>query len=505
MHRVKIILYLYFYKKRFICPDFKIECIKYKGGGCLMKTVLFVLFFMLCSGLASAADETLSFGAFGKINIIRNSPHPAQVVLFVSGDGGWNLGVVDMAHELSQVDALVAGIDITHYLKEMGKEPGKCSYPASDFEALSQFIQKKLGFPKYIQPILVGYSSGATLVYAVIAQAPPNTFRGAISLGFCPDLPIQKPFCKGAGLECSPMPNGKGYNSLPAKNLKTPWIAFQGTIDQVCDPKATEGFVKEVNGAEIVILPKVGHGYSVPKNWLPQFKEAFKKLSEIKTAEERISTDELKDLPIIEVPANSGAGSKFAVMITGDGGWAGIDRDVSGVLASKGIPVIGLNSLQYFWKRRTPDECGSDLSRIITHYMSTWNKDEVILIGYSLGADVLPFMASRLTQEQYSHVSLISLLGPGEKAEFEFHVMDWIGSGSGTDSLPIIPELAKLNGKKLLCFAGEEETDSICNNLDIKLGKKIIMTGAHHFNGQYEDIALTILREVQKKHSENIQ
>ena len=464
-----------------------------------MKSILFIIIFVLFASVAFAADETLSFGPFGKINIISESPHPSQVVLFVSGDGGWNLGVVDMAHELAQVDALVAGIDITHYLKKLENESGKCLYPASDFEALSQFIQKKLGFTRYIQPILVGYSSGATLVYAVIAQSPPNTFKGAISLGFCPDLPVHKPLCKGAGLECSPMPKKKGYNLLPSKQLETPWIAFQGTIDQVCNPGETENFVKAVKGAEIVILPKVGHGYSVPKNWLPQFKKAFVKLSDIKPIDEHVSADELKDLPLVEVRGKSDNGPVLAVMLSGDGGWASIDRDVSGVLASKGIPVVGLNSLKYFWKHRTPEDCAADLSRIISHYMKLWNKDEIVLIGYSFGADVLPFMASRLPVDQYSHVRLVALLAAGKKADFEFHVMDWVGSGNNRNSQPILPELAKLQGKKLLCFVGEEETGSICKNLDEKLGKSIILPGAHHFNGQYENIALTIMKELQDR------
>ncbi|SPZ91950.1 Type IV secretory pathway, VirJ component [Sphingobacterium multivorum] len=47
---------------------------------------------------------------------------------------------------------------------------------------------------------MVGYSYGATLVYGLIAQAPAGTFRGGIALGFCPDITIAKPLCKGSGL-----------------------------------------------------------------------------------------------------------------------------------------------------------------------------------------------------------------------------------------------------------------------------------------------------------------
>jgi len=118
--------------------------------------------------------------------------------LFVSGDGGWNLGVVDMARALAETGALVAGIDITHYLNALCGIKGKCVYSAAHFESLSQFLQQKYKLKHYHLPVLVGYSSGTTLVYAVLGQTPENTFRGAISLGFCPDLPLKKPCARAA-------------------------------------------------------------------------------------------------------------------------------------------------------------------------------------------------------------------------------------------------------------------------------------------------------------------
>jgi len=145
-----------------------------------------------------------------------------------------------MARQLAALDALVVGIDIRHFLKELEETAEKCSYPAADFEALSKYVQKRYDFPRYVSPLLVGYSSGATLVYATLVQAPATTFRGAVSLGFCPDLPLNRPFCRGNGLEWKRGPKGKGYSFLPAMNLEVPWIALQGGVDQVCDPSATE-------------------------------------------------------------------------------------------------------------------------------------------------------------------------------------------------------------------------------------------------------------------------
>ena len=167
-----------------------------------MVVFFFTVFIMLIIVSGIRGEETTAqFGRFGKIALYHRTIQPSQVVLFVSGDGGWNRGVVDMARELAALDALVAGVDITYYLKQLERSSEPCLYPAADFELLSKYIQKKLDFPKYITPLLVGYSSGATLVYAVLAQAPGNTFLGAISLAFCPDLALSKDLCRGNGLE----------------------------------------------------------------------------------------------------------------------------------------------------------------------------------------------------------------------------------------------------------------------------------------------------------------
>jgi type IV secretory pathway VirJ component len=456
---------------------------------------------LLAAALASApgsghAEETLSFEPFGTLTLYRISPHPSQVILFVSGDGGWNKGVVDLARELAALQALVVGIDITHYVKRLGSRAEGCSDAAADFEALSQSLQKKLAFPKYVSPVLVGYSSGATLVYAVLAQAPPDTFRGAISLGFCPDLPLAKPLCRRNHLDWVPGPRGKGFRFLPAREMAAPWIALQGTIDQVCDPAATEAFVKQVGRGEIFVLPKVGHGFSVPKNWMPQFKEAFQRVIKTPLAVEMPQHADVRDLPIVEVASSGPSSDKMAIILSGDGGWASLDRQIAGVLARNGIPVVGLDTLRYFWKRRTPEEAAGALERIIRHYGQAWGNRSVVLIGYSLGAGVLPFMANRLPKEMLDRVILIALLGPGPLVDFEFHVTNWLGRDRSSGSLPVRPEVEKLEGKKILCVYGEREKESLCSRLEARLAVRVGFPGAHHFGGNYKEIARRILEEI---------
>ena len=458
------------------------------------------------------AGETLTYGRFGKVALYRQTPYPHHVVLFFSGDGGWNLGVVDMAETLAKMDALVVGINLPHYLAALAASKETCSYPASDAELLSKFVQKKLGFPTYTPPVLVGYSSGATLVYALLVEAPPNTFKGAVSMGFCPDLPLRKPFCAGHGLTWGPGPKGKGVSFKPATTLEQPWVAFQGLIDQVCSPQDVEAYVRQVKHGEAVMLPRVGHGFSVPANWEEQFKQAFQRLTSAVEpghapapaaaaaaagvgAPAVAPLPPVGDLPLVEVPAKQPAGDLLAVIVSGDGGWAGIDHDVANVLAGKGVPVVGLNSLQYFWNARTPDGAAADLQRIARHYLGAWGKQQLLLVGYSLGADVLPFMASRLPPDLLGRVRLIVLLGPSRMTSFEFHLTDWLG-GSGGGDRPVLPEVAKLRGRPLLCLYGQEEKDSLCTEIG-GLGNAVALQGSHHFGGDYVALADRILREAQ--------
>ncbi len=472
----------------------------------------------------ASGSASLEFGRFGTVAIYGATSNPSRVVLFVSGDGGWNQGVVDMARELAKLDALVVGLDIRRYLKQLESAETKCVYPAADFEALSQFVQKKMGVPQYLHPVLVGYSSGATLVYATLVQSPPGTFRAAISLGFCPDLLLRKPMCPGSGLTFHAGPKGKGVLFDPAKTLEDPWVALQGDIDKVCDPESTRAYVAKVPRGKLVWLPKVGHGYSVPSHWLPQLKDAYLEVvrpaaapplqaqappaadvpageAPGRSANEPGAAEPeapgVADLPLVEVPAKGESQNRFAVIVSGDGGWTSLDRHVGDVLAQAGIAVVGFDSLHYFWTRRTPDGAAADLARILRHYLAAWKKDHVVLVGYSRGADVLPFMVRRLPPELLEHVDLLALLGPSLTVGFEIHVSDFLG-GKHRDDLPILPEATQLRVRKILCVYGESETETLCPSLPEPLSKPVKLKGAHHFDGAYEEIGKLILDELPR-------
>ncbi len=444
---------------------------------------------MMAAGPTRAA-ETIEYPGLGSVAIYRPAQPAKEFVVFVSGDGGWNQGVVGMAQHLVDEGAFVAGIDINQMGKHVQASSEACTSAAATFETFSHFVEQKYGFKTYETPILVGYSSGATVVYGTLAQSPVGTFKGALSLGFCPDLEWNKPMCRGEGLEHDPGAK-VGFIYRPATHLQDPWFALQGGQDQVCSSEQTRRFVAQVPGAQFVALPKVGHGYSVERNWLPQFLDAYHRIGRALDSRSALQRSGVDDLPLVESPATGTERNLLAIMLSGDGGWAGLDREVAKELNARGVPVVGWDSLRYFWDPRTPDGASRDLDRVIRHYAQAWHKSQVLLIGYSQGADTMPFMVNRLPEESRSLVKETALIALSDEAFFEFRLSNWLGTPTG--GLPTAPEVASGRMGPVACIYGKDETDSPCRNDHGPGFQSIALPGGHHFDGDYAGVALAIL------------
>jgi len=451
-----------------------------------------VLLGLLFAVGGKAYAETLSHGRFKEVQIYRPAGDVKHVVLFLSGDGGWGRKLAGMAGALVADGAMVVGIDVPDLFEALEADGANCVLPDGDLENLSHYVQAYYKLPTYFTPLLIGYSSGATLAYAILAQSPPGIFAGAVSLSFCVDLDLQKPLCKSESLHYSPRMDGQGARLIPASRLHAPWIALHGTLDEVCPASEARTFVSQTQSARYVELPDLGHDYGRSSRWLPQFKAAYSSILDTQPQTLPPPPPSLQDLPIIEVPT-TGKSDLFAVLLSGDGGWAGLDKQVAAALSARGIPVAGIDSLRYFWHKRTPEELAADIDRTLRFYASHWQKKRAILIGYSQGADVLPFVVNRLPPPSRSIVALAALIGIGKTAAFEFHVTSWLGSA--VNGLPVQPETDKLSANDTMCLYGQDDAESICPTIGAEHAQIVNLAGGHHFGGDYRHLAELIVEQ----------
>jgi type IV secretory pathway VirJ component len=488
----------------------------------------YAFFSVLCALLSTTAfaqrtaatpSDHFNFAGFGQVVVYHPDGTPNAVVLFLSGDGGIERRETDMAKVLAGSGALVACVSTPHYLKAEAASHEKIFYPAGDFEELAKVVQTRANLSTYYIPLLAGYSSGATLTYAMLAQAPAGTFGGGISIGFCPDFEFSKEPSRGSGLNChhvtKPVP---AWLLEPAPALSAPWYLLHGKMDQCCSYDAAEQFTAKIPKAHLIALPKVGHGYAVVKSWLPQLQEAYTALlkdTQSNTIQPKnggaqafADTRELldapnnwllgaysgqeaidslapstSDLPLKVTEATTGtASNRMVVFISGDGGWKDFDQQICDGLAAQGMPVVGLNALKYFWKEKTPDVAAWDLSRIMSEYARKWGKKEIVLIGYSFGGEVMPFMFNRLPDDQKKRVVGQVMISASDKADFAFHVTSWLDKASSS-AKPVKPELDMMLHQRILFLYGSDEDCSWVKPLAKGNFELKILEGGHHYGG----------------------
>lgn len=202
----------------------------------------------------------------------------------------------------------------------------------------------------------------------------------------------------------------------------------------------------------------------------------------------------VKGLPLVELAAKRPAPhGRFAIMLTGDGGWRRIDVRVTNRFREAGVPVVGFLTPDYFKTLRSADESACAIERVIRAYRTKWKRDRVMVIGYSRGADVLPFLLSRLPADLRSTIDVVALLGLEATIDFRYHA-SWVpGYHPKEQQFAVQPELEKLRGMRILCVYGEKEKSSLCRTLDPDLAIAIRTPGSHHFAGKYGSIADEIL------------
>ncbi len=202
------------------------------------------------------------------------------------------------------------------------------------------------------------------------------------------------------------------------------------------------------------------------------------------------------ELPLLERPSEGGD-STLAILLTGDGGFAPGDEAMTAALNQRGIAVVALDSRRYLQAPRTPQSASQDLGRVLRHYGDAWGRRRALIIGYSRGADLAPFMVARLPQDLRARIAKVALLGPGPAANFRFHWIDLVKTVKRPDDLPLRPELAKLRGIPIVCVYGAEDRDAICPTLDPSIARVVRRDGGHRIAGSEGADVVAYILEAQ--------
>lgn len=448
--------------------------------------------------------DSLSFSVFGKIKLFEPDQSSKPLILYFTGDRGWNDSEKIIAMSLGRLGAPVAAIDTRHLEHELAKKSSVCVYPAANVEELSKLIQKKLGKKVYQYPVLAGHLSGSSWILALIAQAPQNTFAGALALCFCNKFSTSKPLCKGNGLFLQKTEN-ENYTFLKATHLPEPVYIFQAREDKGCHAESVQDFVKDYKNISMTTLFQTSDNFENPETWIQPVKKAYESVIAMEDPFSAFLHASAKesglpaDLPLTFHPAKSIDTLPLCLMISGDGGWTGFDQSLAQELGTAGIPVCGLNALKYFWDKKDPASVAADISAIARYYLIKTGRKSLILLGYSFGADVLPFVYNKLPVELMKITHLLTLLSPSPVADFEIHYTDMLGVSNTGDKYDVFHEIRTIQKAKILCIYGSDEESDMFHPYLQKNVSVTIMSGGHHYDNSFDKIRLDIFKNLSSK------
>lgn len=464
-----------------------------------LKRIWFSMIFLLAMRSTvygeSLVSDSLFVPRFGKVFIYKQSDTPRNIVIMISGDAGWKYGIVEFAKSFAESNTIVIGVDILRYYKDLSVRKEDCYMVASDFVELGTAIEKKYNFTGYVPPVLMGYSSGATLVYAVLAQSRPGTFIGGISLGFCPEVELPKKFCQTNGLTEKATTGGKSYLLEPDSRLGNPWVVLQGKKDKICNYEHVADFVNKTVDAELIEIPETGHDFSRFADFMPKWKSAYNKLiSNFLTTQAQNARSEISaNIPLTITLAKAEVyNAPIALLFSGDGGWFGLEQSIANKLAEDGIPTIGVDTKKYFWNRKTPERLAGDIDLVLRQYGRKWNKNRFVIIGYSQGAEIVPFLITRLPEDLRSNVLSAVMLSPETYTDFEIHITNMLGLGSSKNIYSVIDEINKIQKIVKLCIFGESEKTPVPGLLKGTSTLVSIIPGDHHYKNNTALIVKTM-------------
>ncbi|MDE3211598.1 MAG: virulence factor family protein [Bacteroidota bacterium] len=203
-----------------------------------------------------------------------------------------------------------------------------------------------------------------------------------------------------------------------------------------------------------------------------------------------------QDLPITSWDQST-RDKPLVLYLSGDGGINRFSTDLCENIHDNGFEVYALNSRSYFYSRKTPDETAEALGSFLNEKLNGRPNQQVVLIGYSFGADVLPFILNRLQAPLHDKVLVTFLVASSGSTDFEIHWADILG-GNSRRSMDVVSEINKVGAERLVIISASDDRNLDINRITLSKYTREVLPGGHHFDGNTDEISKVILSHIYR-------
>ncbi|SDE14125.1 AcvB/VirJ family lysyl-phosphatidylglycerol hydrolase [Niabella drilacis] len=172
----------------------------------------------------------------------------------------------------------------------------------------------------------------------------------------------------------------------------------------------------------------------------------------------------------------------LVLYISGDGGLNSFTNDFCKGINQAGYTVTAINSRSYFWNKRTPEQVTAELTAYVDGVLKNRQNRQWLIIGYSFGADVTPFILNRLGNTVKTHLLRTILLAPSPTTDFVIRVSDMWGSAKKR-SMDVVAEINRAAGQRIVAVLPGDDKDFPVSAVKSGSFKAVVLKGGHHFGG----------------------
>lgn len=197
---------------------------------------------------------------------------------------------------------------------------------------------------------------------------------------------------------------------------------------------------------------------------------------------------------------NSNTDKPIIFYLSGDAGFNSFSKGLANDFHIMGYDVFGLNTKNYFWNKKTPKQTSSAIENYINKQLQGRKNQKVILIGYSFGADVTPFVYNHFTDDLKNKVEHVFIIGPSKTTDFKIHLNEYFGM-EPKGSMFVTPEINKMTDVLVTVILSDFEYAhfpyqeiNLSNNYQMKH-----IPGNHHYSGNTKIVSGYIQQVLKSK------
>lgn len=403
-------------------------------------------------------------GDLGTVKIYKKPEDiTKKYVILISDISGWNSKFDDLADEIAKDKNVVIGIDLSLYARKEKLLNNDLESFARHIEKIGKSVQLLLAEKEFRPPTVIIVSDSYGITSYLGTKSSSELIESVNSINGCFDARLALK---------------KDYHMVNKP------VSLFTDEREVCPQMVNWSQDQHL---QLKKIKDLANGPANKKYWSLEMKDIWRSSSRtpasIGSSKNLYSEPLIDSLPLIVIEPSEVKADHFVILYSGDGGWSEFTQELASEYQSRGIPVIGINSLYYFWFAKSPDRAANDIENIIHYFLKRWKLKEFDLVGFSFGAEVIPGIINRLSDKTNKRIHQAVMIAPGNNVKFEFKISDWFDNADSGDS--IREEVLKIKTIKIKCIYGDEDRPGVCSKFPTP-ETAFKLKGGHHFNDDFE-------------------